>query len=269
MIILKRNNNLNQKIIVITGASSGIGLMLALDVAKKGATPILLARSTEKLKQAKADILRKTGIEAAYFTVDVSDSKLVAEIFTRILEKYLKVDVLINNAGYAIFDSFLDAKAVDIKGMFAVNVFGLIACTKAVLPGMIERNEGHIINIASQAGKLATPKSSVYAATKHAVLAITNSTRMELIDTNLVISAVNPGPIKTPFFDRADATGTYLKKVEKFMMEPGFVSAKIIQLIERPRREINLPGWMGLGTTFYQLFPGLFEKLAGKKLNQK
>lgn len=260
---------MKQKIIVITGASSGIGLMLALDVAKKGAIPILLARSTDKLKQAKADILRKTGMKADYFTVDVSDSESVAETFRQILERYKKVDVLINNAGYAIFDSFLNAKADDIKGMFAVNVYGLIACTKAVLPGMIERNEGHIINIASQAGKLATPKSSVYAATKHAVLAITNSTRMELIDTNLVISAVNPGPIKTPFFDRADATGTYIKKVEKFMLEPGFVSAKIIQLIERPRREINLPRWMGLGTTFYQLFPGLFEKLAGKKLNQK
>jgi uncharacterized protein len=263
------NFQLHNKIIVITGASSGIGLTLALDVAKKGGIPVLLARSTDKLQKASEEILKTTGIEASFYTVDVADNDAVVHTFAQILKKYQKVDVLINNAGYAIFDSFIDAKLDDIKGMFDVNVFGLIACTKAVLPAMIAENKGQIINIASQAGKLATPKSSVYSATKHAVLAITNSLRMELIDTNIFVSAVNPGPIKTPFFDRADVTGNYTKNVEKFMLEPAFVSEKILQLIKKPKRELNLPGWMGLGTTLYQLFPGLVEKLAGKKLNQK
>lgn len=261
--------NLHNKIIVITGASSGIGLTLALDVAKKGGTPVLLARSTDKLQRASAEILNMTGIAAPFYTLDVSDNEAVLKIFAHILEKHTRVDVLINNAGYAIFDTFIEAKLEDIKGMFDVNVFGLMACTKAVLPAMLKKNSGHIINIASQAGKLATPKSSVYSATKHAVLAITNSLRMELMDTNIFVSAVNPGPIKTPFFDRADVTGNYTKNVEKLMLEPAFVSEKILQLIDKPKREINLPGWMGIGTTFYQLFPTLVEKIAGKRLNQK
>ena len=261
--------NLHNKIIVITGASSGIGLTLALDVAKKGGTPVLLARSTDKLQRASAEILKVTGIAAPFYTLDVSDNEAVLKTFAHILEKHTRVDVLVNNAGYAIFDTFIEAKLEDIEGMFDVNVFGLMACTKAVLPTMLKGNKGHIINIASQAGKLATPKSSVYSATKHAVLAITNSLRMELMDTNIFVSAVNPGPIKTPFFDRADVTGNYTKNVEKLMLEPAFVSEKILQLIDKPKREINLPGWMGIGTTFYQLFPALVEKIAGKRLNQK
>ncbi|RXI99569.1 SDR family oxidoreductase [Anaerobacillus alkaliphilus] len=259
----------NNKIIVITGASSGIGLTLAKDVARKGGIPILLARSTNKLQQASDEIIKTTGIEAPYYTLDVTNNKEVSDVFAQILEKYQKIDVLINNAGYAIFDTFLEAKTEDIEGMFAVNVFGLISCTKAALPNMLKENTGHIINIASQAGKLATPKSSVYSATKHAVLAISNSLRMELADTNIFVSSVNPGPIKTPFFDRADLTGNYTKNVERFMLDPAFVSQKILQLVDKPKRELNLPNWMGVGTTLYQLFPGLVEKFAGKKLSQK
>ncbi len=261
--------HLHNKIVVITGASSGIGMTLAIDVAKRGGTPILLARSSERLQLVREEILKTTGISAPYYPVDVSDNDAVVTTFAQIFESYAKVDVLINNAGYAIFAPLATTKLEDIQGMFAVNVFGLIACTQAVLPAMLKENKGHIINIASQAGKLATPKSSVYCATKHAVLAITNSLRMELAGTNIFVSAVNPGPIKTRFFERADATGNYAKNVEKFMLEPEFVSEKIIQLIERPKREINLPIWMGWGTIIYQLFPSLVEKLAGKKLSQK
>lgn len=260
---------MKNKVVVITGASSGIGYVFAMDVAKAGGIPVLLARSTDKLQKLSSDILTTTGVEAPFYSVDVTDHALVETTFKQIFEKFTKVDVLINNAGYAIFDRFIDAKVEDIEGMFQVNVFGLIACSKAVLPVMLKENNGHIINIASQAGKLATPKSSVYSATKHAVLAITNSLRMELTGTNIFVSAVNPGPIKTPFFERADVTGNYAKNVEKFMLEPEFVSRKLIELINHPKREVNLPGWMGIGTKLYQLFPSVVEKLAGKKLNQK
>lgn len=263
------NKTLSNKVIVITGASSGIGLTLAKDIAKLGAIPVLIARSTDKLKAASEEIFQETGVQPSNYTLNLEQSDAIAETFAQILYVHKKVDVLINNAGYAIFDFFLDAKLADMKGMFDVNVFGLISCMQSVLPSMLERNEGHIINIASIAGKLATPKSSIYAATKHAVLAITNSVRMELKATNIVISAVNPGPIKTPFFDRADQTGNYTKNVEKWMLESSYVSAQIIKLIERPKREIHLPRWMGLATTFYQTFPRLVEKIAGNKLSQK
>ena len=264
-----KEDRLHNKVIVITGGSSGIGVQLAKDVAKLGARPVLIARSKDKLEEAKRVIFEQYGVEASVYSVDVSNIEAVEATFQEIIDTFGHVDVLVNNAGYAVFDTFIDASVEDVKGMFDVNVFGLVACTKAVLPSMLRENRGHIINIASQAGKLATPKSSIYSATKHAVLAITNSLRMELSETNIFITAVNPGPIKTPFFERADVTGNYTKNVAKFMLEPEFVSGKIIELMERPKRELNLPLWMGLGTKFYQLFPGLVERIAGKRLNQK
>lgn len=261
-------NVVEPKKVVITGASSGIGLVIAQDVAKRGDVPILVARSTEKLKKLSEDILETTGVLAPYFTLDISDSNAVTKVFDQILSEY-QIDVLINNAGYGVFDTLVDAQMEDIVGMFGVNVLGLIACTKAVLPSMLERNKGHIINIASQAGKLATPKSSIYSATKHAVLGMTNSLRMELKSTNIHVSAVNPGPVKTAFFDKADQTGSYTKNVEKYMLDASYVSKKVIGLVDRPKREINLPHWMGAGTTLYHLFPKTFEKLARKMLDQK
>ena len=109
-----------------------------------------------------------------------------------------RIDILVNNAGFGIFKTFEDASMDEVKDMFQVNVFGLVACTKAVLPYMVNKNEGHIINIASLAGKL-QPEISAYAATKHAVLGFTNSLRMELANTDIYVTAINPGPIDTNF----------------------------------------------------------------------
>lgn len=258
-----------QKIIVITGASSGIGKQIAIDVAKRGAIPVLLARSTEKLIEASTYIKEALGMDCYYYTVDVSSYNDVNYTFEKINKEVGSPDVLINNAGFAIFDTFLEANFHEMKEMFDVNVIGLIACTKAVLPTMVANNKGHIINIASQAGKISTPKSSAYSATKHAVLGLTNSLRMELHDTNIHVSAVNPGPIQTPFFERADKSGSYTKNVEKMMLSTEYVSKKIVELIEKPKREVNLPRWMNVASTAYQVFPSLVERLGGKQFHQK
>lgn len=156
-----------------------------------------------------------------------------------------------------------------MKGMFNVNVIGLMVCTRMVLPKMREQRSGHIINIASQAGKIATPKSSVYAATKHAVLGYTNSLRMELADYNVYVTAVNPGPIATNFFQIADEKGTYVKNVKRIMLQPEYVAKKVVDKIFTPAREINLPRWMNAGSIIYTLFPRLFERLGKKAFNQK
>jgi short-subunit dehydrogenase len=153
--------------------------------------------------------------------------------------------------------------------MIDVNVVGLIACSKQIIPHFIKNGRGHIINVASLAGKLATPKASVYAATKHAVLGFTNALRMELMDKNIFVTAVNPGPIRTNFFNIADKEGVYAKNMERMMLDPNDVAKAIINCIERPKRELNLPFWMGWGAKLYQLSPTLFELIAGKNLRMK
>lgn len=257
------------KNIVITGASSGIGEKVALKVAELGARPILLARSTEKLAVLSNEINKNSGVNCVYFNLDVSDFNQVKEVFQRIYQEQGFIDVLINNAGFGVFESFHNANFNDIQMMFDVNVLGLMACTKEVLTSMIERNTGHIINIASQAGKLATPKSSGYSATKHAVLGFTNSLRMELLKTNISVSAVNPGPIETNFFNIADKSGNYVKNVKKLMLKSDYVAEQIIKLMIKPKRELNLPRWMNIGSVLYNLFPSAAEKLTDKMFDKK
>jgi short-subunit dehydrogenase len=263
------NHRLTGKYIVITGASSGIGEKMAYKVARNGAIPILLARNVEKLAETAKIIEKEFKITCLYKRLDVSDLDSIKATFTDILAHIPRVDILVNNAGFGIFKEVTEATLDELKAMFDVNVFGLIACTKMVLPNMMDNHGGHIINIASQAGKLATPKSSFYSASKHAVLGFTNSLRMEVVKNNIFVSAVNPGPIKTNFFIIADESGTYVKNVEKWMLDPDDVAEKIVRMMLTSKRELNLPQWMNLGSKLYQLFPQFVEKMGGSAFDQK
>ncbi|MGF9963051.1 SDR family oxidoreductase [Bacillus rhizoplanae] len=263
------SRRLQDKVIVITGASSGIGEELAMQAAEQGATPVLIARTEEKLRALKQKIESTYRTPCHYYVLDVSNEEEVELVFTKVLQDIGRIDILVNNAGFGVFKTFTDASVQEVKDMFDVNVFGLVACTKAVLPYMMRRNSGHIVNIASLAGKIATPKSSAYAATKHAVLGFTNSLRMELANTNITVTAINPGPIDTNFHTIADQSGTYIKSVERYILKPNYVARQIVKAIEMKKREVNLPKWMNLGPIIFSLFPGLFERVAGKSLSKK
>jgi short-subunit dehydrogenase len=261
--------SLKGKNIVITGASGGIGAEVAKLCAAQGANLVLLARNIEKLQQLQHDLEEQHHVTIVVFKLDVSDTEKVKQIFTEIFEAMKYVDILVNNAGFGVFRAAHEATIEEIKGMFNVNVVGLMACTSMVLPSMREKRSGHIINIASQAGKIATPKSSVYSATKHAVLGYSNALRMELADDNVYVTTVNPGPIATNFFAIADEKGTYVKNVQRFMLQPEYVAKKIVNaMLDRPR-EVNLPRWMNMGSIIYTLFPALFERLGKRAFNQK
>jgi short-subunit dehydrogenase len=260
---------LSGKNIIITGASSGIGEKIAYKVAENGGRPILIARSEDQLKRVSETIEKQYSVSCPYYKLDIQEIDKIDAAIVEIVEDVGNIHVIINNAGFGIFDSVVDVNLKEMKSMFEVNVFGLIAATKAVLPIMLKNNEGHIINVASQAGKIATPKSSVYAATKHAVLGFTNSLRMELMKTNIYVTSVNPGPIRTKFFDIADKSGSYVKNVERYMLEADFVAHKIVDAIYTSKREINLPGWMNAGSMLFHMFPGIMEKTAGKVFFKK
>lgn len=263
------NQRLKGKNVVITGASSGIGAKMALLCAESGANLILLARSIDKLQQLKLEIENKFGVTVYVHKLDISKVDEIQAVFARILEDIDEIDVLVNNAGFGIFEEVEQARLEDARSMFDTNVLGLIACTKMVLPGMKQRGLGHIINIASIAGKLATPKSSVYSATKHAVLGFTNSLRMEVADDGVFVTAVNPGPIETNFFNIADESGTYVKNVKRFMLSSDKVAQEVVKRMLSRTREINLPWWMNFGDVLFTLFPRSFERLGRKAFFKK
>ncbi|CAH0118418.1 MULTISPECIES: SDR family oxidoreductase [unclassified Paenibacillus] len=256
---------LHGKVALITGASSGIGALTAQMLAAKGAIPVLTARNAEKLRDAAL------GIRGEYvaMTMDVTDTGQICGTVERIMDKFGKIDILINNAGYGIFESFDRLRIEQFADMMDVNYMGVVRCTKAVLPHMLEAGSGHIVNVASMAGKIGTAKSTSYTATKHAVLGFTNSLRQELAGTNVTVSSVNPGPIDTPFFEKADPSGNYVRNVSFFILKPEKVAGEIVKLIERRKPELNLPRAAAAGIKLYQLFPRLADKLTYRWLNRK
>lgn len=257
-------NRLQGKIIVITGASGGLGKEIAIQTAMQGASVVLLARSMDKLEALRLMLMKAYQIDAYAYQLDVANPIDVKEVFEQIASEVGEVDVLVNNAGYGIFKEAIEIDVREAKAMFDVNVLGLMACTSSVLPMMKRRKTGHIINIASQAGKMATPKSSLYSATKFAVLGYSNALRMELQNDHVFVTTVNPGPIATNFFDTADESGNYLKSIGKFILKPEVVAHKIVDAMFTSKREINLPGWMNLASKLYYLFPKTTE-LIGKR----
>lgn len=262
-------NRLQGKNLIITGASGGIGAEMARLAAKQGANLVLLARSMNRLQSLKTELEQSYRVSIIVKSLDVANTEAIREVFTEVLAEINHVDILVNNAGFGVFRHAHETDLDEIKAMFDVNVIGLMACTSLVLPSMRKRGSGHIINIASQAGKIATPKSSVYSATKHAVLGYTNSLRLELREVGIFVTAVNPGPIATNFFEIADEQGTYVKNIKRFMLEPEYVAKQVVERMLTNTREINLPRWMNAGSVIYAIFPRMFERLGRRAFNQK
>jgi short-subunit dehydrogenase len=258
-------NHFEGLVVVITGASSGIGAEIAKQCAAAGAIPVLLARSHNKLQEVSGSL--PGNYES--IVMDVTQDKQVHDVILEVIERVGTIDVLINNAGYGIFEPLVEASLDHFKQMMDVNYMGTVRCTKAVLPHMLSRGRGHIINIASIAGKIGTAKSSGYSATKHAVLGFTNSLRQELAGSGVRISAVNPGPVNTGFFKIADPDGSYVKNVKWFMLTPDKVAKEVLNMIRNGRAEKDVPFVSSLGAKFFHLFPRLFEKLTYRLLNKK
>nr|WP_258469525.1 SDR family oxidoreductase [Priestia megaterium] len=258
------------KKIIITGASSGIGERLTWHIAKNGGIPIILARSINKLEKIKEQIEKQFSVECYVYKVDLEHRKDRTQVIANILTEHQKIQGLINNAGIGIFEDVMHMNEEDIERMFQLNVHALIQITKQILPYFATlEGEAHIINIASQAGKLATPKAAIYSATKHAVLGFTNGLRQELTDSKIEVTAVNLGPVQTNFFLSADPDGTYQKNVQKYILDPDQVAQKIIRYLFVKKREINLPWWMDAGSRLYQVLPGPMERVLKKQLAKK
>jgi len=191
---------LKDKIVFITGASSGIGHSCAKYFAKAGAKLLLCARRIDLLEQIATQLRDEFGVAVHIFKLDVRHHDEVTQSLNALPEQWKKVDILINNAGLAAgLDTIQEGNIQDWEDMIDTNVKGLLYITRAILPAMVERNAGHIINIGSIAGHQTYPKGGVYCATKYAVNALSNGLRMDLVGTKIRVSTVDPGAVKTNF----------------------------------------------------------------------
>ncbi|MBJ2174093.1 SDR family NAD(P)-dependent oxidoreductase [Aureibaculum sp. A20] len=187
-----------KKTAFITGATSGIGLATAQELAKHNIKLILCGRRKERLETIKRELEQKTEVYTLNF--DVADKRAVSEAINSLPDEFNQIDILINNAGNAHgLDPIQTGSLDDWDAMMDINVKGLLYVSKAIIPQMTVRKSGHIINIGSSAGKEVYPKGNVYCGSKHAVLAITEGMRIDLNPFGIKVGAVNPGLVETEF----------------------------------------------------------------------
>lgn len=240
------------KVVLVTGATSGVGYAVATKLLKKSYEVIVTGRNEDKLIELKA--LGATTIRADL--IETQDLQtLIAQL--------PKLDIAILNAGIGSFEYVAAISDEAIDDMLHLNVSSQIKLTKRLLPLVKEQ----FIFIGSQAGKVATPKAAIYAATKHALIGFTNGLRLE--QPTKVITVIHPGPIDSPFLDYADATNTYRDKMGKVLLSVDEVADKIIATIGTKRREVNIPWYMGISSKLYALAPGVIEVIGKPFFNKK
>lgn len=208
--------SLASKIILITGASSGIGEACAEAFARAGARLLLCARREERLVALSERIRNQHGVDVHIFGLDVRDNEMVQNRIEGLPEEWKDIEVLVNNAGLSrALDPVYENSVEDIDAMVDTNVKGLLYVTRAVVPGMVRRGRGHVVNLGSTAGHTVYPGGTVYCATKHAVEAITQGLKMDLHGTPVRVTAIDPGMVQTEFSlvrfsgDRERADHTY------------------------------------------------------------
>lgn len=229
-------NHLKTAVTVITGASSGIGEATALKLARSGARVVLLARSEDKLKALTAKI-REAGGEASYFVADVTDPESVKSAVEAAEREVGPVDILVNNAGLMLFSYWKDVALDDWNQMIDTNIKGYLHGIRAVLPGMIERGSGRILNMSSIAGIHVGEAAGVYGATKFFIRGMTESLRKEVgVAHGIQVSMVSPGVIDTGWPDRVkNPTGKKLaKELSKDAIEPEAIADAVAYALNQP-----------------------------------
>lgn len=189
-----------KKTIMITGATSGFGKAIAIKFAKNGYDIIITGRRKERLVELEKKLLASGGIRVLSLNFDVRNRDEVAEVISGLPEEWKKIDILVNNAGLAAGMDHIDAGNIDDwERMIDTNVKGLLYVTRAVAPLMVARNQGHIFNIGSIAGKETYENGNVYCATKFAVDALSKSMRIDLLKNNIKVTHIAPGMAETEF----------------------------------------------------------------------
>ena len=228
---------LKGRVVLVTGASSGIGRMTALSLGREGAKVGLVARRVKHLEEIAAAVRAEDGT-AEVFPGDVANPETLERAVRGCIEQFGQLDVLINNAGAGLFATVEQTTAEDLESMLAVNLKGTFHGIKAALPVMRRQGSGHIINVASTAGRRGSPYVGAYCASKFAVVGLTESLRTELIGTGIMVSLVLPGATRTNFFDAAQRRTSLHRGLVGPIEDVEAVAKRIVGLVRRPRAEV-------------------------------
>jgi short-subunit dehydrogenase len=256
------------KTVVLTGASGGIGVFIARALAKEKATVVAISRSQESLDQicTEVDSLGGKGISIPF---DINNLGGLSDLVGRIYDLAGSIDVLINNAAIEKYRPFQNYSLDDIRSILTTNLLTPMELTRLILPNMVNRNSGHIVNIASGSGKKGAPYNSIYSASKAGLIMWTDSMRQELVNTNVGVSVVCPGYTKAGMFLKFGLSAPSLARVS----EPDDVASAVIQAIKQNQGEVIIDGILTrLLFSNIQLFPQfgdrIYRWIGLTKLNQ-
>lgn len=254
------------KNVVITGASSGIGREAAAGFAKKGANVALVARGRQRLQQAE-DGLGKFGVSTLACVCDVSDRSQVKRMHDAVQAGLGPVDVLVNNAGFAVYGPVSELTIDEIESQMATNYLGMVYCTKHFLPGMLERGSGHIVNVASVAASFGLPGIAPYCASKSAMLGFSEGLRHELKGTGVGVTVVSPIMVRTDFFDHPSFEK--MPRHSAASLGAGTVARAVLRAAGSPRLEIMVPPVARAAVWGKHTFPFIVNPIVGAAFQKR
>lgn len=254
--------NLKDQTVLITGASAGIGKEAAAQFAKKGANLVLAARRKDRLEKVASEIAATSNVRVVHCRCDVSDRMQVEHLVQVALAEFGDVDILVNNAGFAISGPVSELSIEEMESQMQTNYFGMLYCTRMLLPHMIERGSGHIVNVASVAASFGLPGIAPYCASKFAMLGFSEGLRHELRGTGVGVTVVSPIMVRTEFFDHPSFEN--VPRYPTTSLRPETVAKAILQAAGSPRLEIVVPSVVRAAVWFKNTFPYVVDPILGR-----
>ena len=236
--------DIEDKIVVITGASKGLGRETAIHLSRKKAQVILASRTETLLYQVRDEVENLTGNVPLTIRCDISSETDVSCMAAVIKERFQRIDVLINNAGFGTYRVSENISNQEMRRHFEVNFFGAYYCVKALLPLLKQSEAGYVLNIGSLFSRVALAENSVYAATKFALAGFSEGLRRELKPLDIGVGLFLPGPMKTSFQETREETA--LKSPELMALDPKMVASVLEKMIHQRKKQVILPRWMML-----------------------
>lgn len=257
---------LNQQVIVISGASSGIGLATAELAAVRGAKLVLIARSAETLKNLVAQITSAGG-EAIHVVVDVADREKMLSAAQEAIHRFGRIDTWINNAGVAIYGRLDEVTETDSRRLFDINFWGVVNGSLAALPHLKEHG-GALINVGSETSEAIVPFLGMYSASKHAVKGFTDALRVEIQEFDkapVSITLIQPSAVNTPFPQHAKNYMDKEPKLPRPLINPEQVAEAILKAATEGGRDVKVGAMAVVNTTMSKLMPSLADKMSAKR----
>lgn len=248
---------------IITGASSGIGWAMAMELAAKGYRLALAARRKDRLDDLAARCREAGSPEALALPTDVADEAQVKALVDQAADRFGRIDAMVNNAGYGIFSRVHETTSEQMRRIFDVNYFGLFFGCRAVAPIMIRQKSGHIFNVSSVIGKRGTPFHGAYCATKFAIAGLTESMRVEMRPYHVRVTLVCPALTETEFFDHSRGGDSARSSFVQFnkLMPASAVARRMVACMGRRRPEIVFTAGGKFLTVLATLAPGLADRI--------